>query len=286
VLITGGGKVDTDPTNADTPTHIAPPEIYDPATGTFGPAADMATPRILHTATLLNDGRVLVAGGIGEPKKKGDQGKVLSSAELYDPATNTWTATGDMSMPRGYHTATLLADGRVLIAGGLSNSDGLSSADANDLAPTSAEIYDPASGTFSAAGTLVAGRVGHTATLLPNGHVLLAGGYDRASKTQPFSVSAESFDPATGTSTATGDMTTGLAFHAAALAPDGRVVLVGLPYETMQADIGKGSTGASDIDLLSSAQIYDPATGLFSAVDVDPGVMPTPCPTKKGGGCK
>jgi len=191
-----------------------------------------------------------------------------------------------MSTPRGYHTATLLADGRVLIAGGLSNSGGLNKADATDPAPTSAEIYDPASGTFGPAGTLVADRLGHSATLLPDGHVLLAGGYDRASKTQPFSVSAELFDPATGTSTATGAMTTGLAFHAAAMTPDGRVVLAGLPYAALQAGISQGAGNANAIDLLSDAQVYDPATGLFSAVEVDPGVLPTPCPTRKDGSCK
>ena len=286
VLITGGGKVDSDATNADTPTKIASPEIYDPVTGTFGPAAEMTTPRILHTATLLNDGRVLVTGGVGEPKKKGGEGKVLASAELYDPATDTWSPTGDMSTPRGYHTATLLPDGRVLIVGGLSQSDGLNKTDASDPAPKSAEIYDPATGTFGPTGTLVADRLGHTATLLPDGHVLLAGGYDRTDKEHPFSAAAELFDPASGTSAATGDMTTGLAFQAAAPLPDGRVILVGVGYDALIAGISAGGNGTASVDLMSGAEIYDPATGTFSVGEVDPGVMPTPCPTRKDGSCK
>ena len=112
-----------------------------------------------HTATLLPNGKVLVAGGYN--------GGALTSAELYDPASGTWTATGSLNTARYDHTATLLPNGKVLVAGGISNGSDL----------TSAELYDPASGTWTATGSLNTARYEHTATLLPNGKVLVAGGY-------------------------------------------------------------------------------------------------------------
>ena len=106
-----------------------------------------------HTATLLANGKVLVAGG----------GDNLATAELYDPATGTWTFTGSLNAGRGAHTAALLSDGKVLVAGGGDN-----------LA--TAELYDPATGTWTFTGSLNAGRYLHTSTLLTNGRVLIAGG--------------------------------------------------------------------------------------------------------------
>src|SRR5205823_11552805 len=111
-----------------------------------------------HTATLLPNGNVLVAGG-------GDIDGIHPSAELYDPASGTWSATGSLATPRSGHTATLLPNGKVLVAGG---------GDGSILA--SAELYDPASGTWSATGRVATARFGYTATLLPNGKVLVAGG--------------------------------------------------------------------------------------------------------------
>src|SRR5262249_11464679 len=118
--------------------------------GKWRATGDLVTARWNHTATLLPNGQVLVAGG------------GLASGEIYRPATRGRTATGSMATARSYHTATLLPNGPVLVAGG------------SFLA--SAELYDPASGSWTATGSMATGRSYHTATLLPNGQVLVAGG--------------------------------------------------------------------------------------------------------------
>src|SRR5262245_977747 len=116
----------------------------------------MATDREIYTATLLPNGQVLVAGGLGNSG-------LLASAELYDPATGLWTETGSLVTARYQHTATLLANGQVLVAGG--------------YGPTaSAELYDPATGLWTETGRMATERAAHTAMLLPNGQVLVAGG--------------------------------------------------------------------------------------------------------------
>src|ERR1043166_9690772 len=152
-----------------------------------GPAASwvatgpLATARSFHTATLLPNGEVLVAGG------QDDRGNPLSSAELHDPATGMWTTTGALNTPRYVPAATLLSNGRVLVAGGLG---------AKDAAVAGAEMYDPATATWALTGALNTRRGAHTATLLPNGKVLVAGG-----TTVPSGggvSTAELYDPATG----------------------------------------------------------------------------------------
>ncbi len=121
----------------------------------------LAITREAHTSTLLISGKVLVVGGYN--------GSFLSSAELYDPATGTWSSTGSLTTGRSTHTATLLPSGKVLVAGG------------NDShASSSAELYDPATGTWSATGSLTAARHSHTATLLASGKVLVVGGIGSA----------------------------------------------------------------------------------------------------------
>jgi Galactose oxidase, central domain len=144
---------------------------------------DLTTARYRHTATLLENGQVLVAGGLG-----------LASTELYDPATGVWTPTGSMNKARQYHTATLLTNGQVLVAGGGSGGS------------STAELYDPATGMWTRTGSMTPAREFHTATLLPNGKVLVAGGLDPLFHAVG---TAGLYDPATGMWTQTGSAATG-----------------------------------------------------------------------------
>jgi hypothetical protein len=138
VLIAGGpGGV------SNALTALLVPQLYDPASGQFTTTGSMSATRYNHTATLLADGKVLIAGG------DGSSGETLDSAELYDPATGRFSLTGSMITGRSQHTATLLADGKVLIAGGFGSSGD---------ALAAAELYDPASGRFSLTGSMITGR--------------------------------------------------------------------------------------------------------------------------------
>jgi len=180
--------------------------------------------RASHTATLLPNGMVLVAGG----RFLLPCCNVLASAELYDPTRGTWTATGSLNTGRAYHTATLLPNGMVLVAGGIDSSFNISA---------SAELYDPANGTWTATGSLNAARRSHTATLLQNGKVLVAGGYG----SNGIFPSAELYDPASGTWIATDSLNTARWVHTATLLQNGMVLVAG----------GDGTDGRS----LASAEL-------------------------------
>ncbi|MDP9177327.1 MAG: hypothetical protein M3O61_06570 [Gemmatimonadota bacterium] len=202
--------------------------------GVIDAVPNMTTQRAAHTATLLPDGKVLVAGGFS-----GDENS-LASAEVFDPMKSAFSFTGNMTAARAGHTATLLPDGKVLIAGGY-NGDYLASA----------EVYDPATRAFSPTAGMVTGRSGHVATLLNNGKVLLAGGVGTG---WTFLADAELYDPSTNTFTPTGGMTTARESHTATLLRDGKVLIAGGH---------KGRRAA--ITIYASTEFYDPAAGTFSS---------------------
>lgn len=195
------------------------------------PTAAMSVARVYHTATRLADGRVLVAGGTS--------GTALATAQIYDPTLGTWSATGSMVSVRQLHKAVRLANGKVLIAGGY---------DAGGVSQTS-ELYDPATGTWAASGILSTPRVDYSMTLLADGRVLIAGGRNSSFRV----ASAEIYNPATNTWTVTGSIATTRWAHTAALLPDGRVL------------IAAGDVSDTGVTQTTSAEIYNPATGTWSA---------------------
>jgi hypothetical protein len=225
VLITGGLSPVAPADRIGQPTSAV--EIYDPKTGAFTATGNMKTTRFEHTATALLNGRVLLAGGY------------TATAEVYDRVTGTFTTVGNMSAARAFHAATRLPDGRVLITGGDSGSfSGCQSF-------SSTEIFDPAKAGFVLAPAMAAPRAGHTATLLPSGKVLLAGGYPDGSDWEWCNLTtlphAELFDPASGTAAAPIAMTVPRAEHTATLLPNGQVLLVD-----------------------DSAELFDPVTAVFA----------------------
>jgi hypothetical protein len=228
VLVAGGADQSID--TGDNVLQSA--EIYDPRTGTFSPTGSMTVPRVGAAAAPLPDGRVLVVGGDDKIQLAG----ALKSAEIFDPATGSFTPTGDMTITRNQPAAAPLPDGRVLVAGGTYR-DPIS-----QVYLASAEIYDPAAGTFSPTGSMAVRRVGAAAAPLPGGRTLVAGG------AFPSAASAEIYDSSTGRFASVGDAITGPRGAAASL-PDGRVLIA-----------GGDQYGPS-------SRIFDPVTATYASTD-------------------
>ena len=241
------------------------------------PVSNLLAERGGYTATLLANGKVLIAGGFGD---RGNGVVNLDSAELFDPATGHFTATGNLTIARSRHTAVLLPNGKVLLAGGETNGN------PDWKKVHSAEIYDPASGTFSSTGSFKINTINCSATLLANGKVLFIGQKQNESEDSTAEIyypasgrftatgkpvntwcgstttllsngevlvvgddGAALYDPSRGRFTATGPMLTHRSSPAAALLQNGKVLVTG---------------GISGPDLVVSAELYDPATGTFS----------------------
>ena len=295
VLVSGGT-----PRNSCTGAPVGnSAEIFDPMTGTWTLTSNMNVPRNAAAAVLLANGKVLVAGG------ENRCGSIFNSAEIFDPATGTWAVTGSMNDARGAAAHVLLPNGKVLVAGGTSAAlNSLASAEIFDPATgtwtrtgsmqnprhwlsfdsspsdgliplsngkvltvggetfrvtpalTAAELFDPATGTWTVIGNLGTARNLHRATLLTTGQVLVTG---------PGNNSAELFDPATGTSSPAGNMTSARTFHTATLLLDGRVLLAG----------GRNA--------IRSAEIFDPILKITVAIDIKPGSDPNSINTKSKG---
>jgi len=259
VLITGGDILGSAQATAD---------IYDPATGVLAVVGTLTTPRTQHSSVLLNDGTVLITGGID------NNGNFLNTAEIYDPSTASFTCVGPSAIPpckaamndsRASHTMTALLNGQVMIAGGK---------DAAGNVLNTAEIYDPRAGTFFCAGgasgnpatcnpSMNDSRIQHTATLLKDGSVLLIGGKDNAGNIVS---TAERFfpgvpaNPAAGVFHPTGSMSDVRTNHAATLLNDGKVLVAG---------------GFDGFDVLQAAEIYDPSSGTFSSTSSPDGAITT-----------
>jgi len=241
VLVVGGGSTSNLYPDASTSA-----ELYNPLLHLFLPAAPPTRRHVGgHSATLLDNGKVLVAGGMNCP-----QYFCLASAaaELYDPSTNTWTAAGGMHTARAWHTATLLSNGKVLVAGGFANYSFSTSP-----ALASAELYDPASNTFTPTGGLNAARGFAAAALLRDGRVLIQAGSGCNSDLGGYCVTVDIYDPAPGKFLPYGPLTSGAFTPAVVPLPNGKALLIGP----------------------RSPQLFDPSTNGFTPAGAKtPGACP------------
>ena len=209
VLIAGGQNCNS----VTSCTALNTAEIYDPVTGTFTPTGNLNAARFNAVAVALNQGLVLIAGGL-------DGSNYPAAAELYDPSTGTFTSTASLNTPRPNATATVLNTGEVLISGG-------STCATPGCPVSSAELYNPVAGTFANTGALSVPRFNHSATLLTNGQVLVAGGYSSCTATCTSETTAELFDPSAGTFSSTQALSTARSGQTATLVPSGDVVIAG-----------------------------------------------------------
>ena len=222
-------------------------EIYDPTRDTWTLAASMSVPRVGHSATLLPNGKVLVAGGV-VPVSSATRFEELSGralvAELYDPSTDTWTPAAATQVPRNFSAAAALADGRVLVAGGF--------ADSSVSYPIDAEVYDAASDAWRTTGTIYNEDIPlmfATATRLPDGRVIVAGGGDEIDWVLD---GVYAYDPSSNLWSPAGRLATVREFHTATLLPSGQILFVG---------------GYDYVEATSKVETYDPVTMVSTAAE-------------------
>jgi hypothetical protein len=221
-------------------------ELYDPQSGSFTLTGNMGVGRVLHTATLLANGRVLIAGGTD---RSDGGGAATASAELYDASNGTFMPTGSMNSDRAQHTATLLNSGKVLIAGGW-NGHAADAPDDPPWDPLFAESFDPSSGTFIPTGSMSTTRIGHAATLLADGKVLLLGGMPSVQNidTQPPAAQyAEIYDPTTQVFSGLDDLVVSRQGYTVTLLQSGVALLAGgkvLDVVVPTAELLSPTTGA------------------------------------------
>ncbi len=220
--------------------NTATAELYDPTKGSWSKTGSMATARVYFGMVVLPAGNVLAVGGCTGQNSNGCTG-VTAAAETYDPTTGKWTQASTMHAARGSFTATLMSDGKVLVAGGIN-------AKGNPI--KSCERFDPVSGSWTVTGQLNVARDEHTATLLSNGEVLVAGGENSNGVTD---ARTELFNPSTKTWSLTGNMNTSRLEHAAILLGNGEVLLSGGNHVT-----------ANKTTVLSGAELYNPGTGVWT----------------------
>ena len=275
-------------------------ELYDPISETFSLTGSMTNGRWSHTATKLPNGKVLVAGGFTDPTTSLNAQPVLDGAELYDPATGTWSPTGSMGVRRALHVAELLPDGKVLVAGGRTCNAPPPTACNFTFTTSTAEIYDPATGTWTPAAPMSSSRHTTSAVRLMSGKVLVPAGFPGGQNT------AEVYDPLTNTWTPTGLLSTARARQGAMLLPNGDALVAGgaiggtppistetyspatntwtlagnlaiprfnfffteLPNGKVLIAGGAGPTGTAP----TTSEVYDPATRTWS----DAGALPNP----------
>jgi len=220
---------------------LASSELYSSVSGSWTFTGDMNLGRVSARGVLLPNGTVLVMGGC---IVNDCLGSTTKSAEIYNPATGTWSVTGSMRTGRAEFVAALLPTGKVLVAGGCT------SYDANGcLAVTAAaELYNPTTGTWSSTGAMRAARMAMTATVLTTGKALIAGGQTAASDALG---SSELYNPGTGAFSQTGKLITARSGHSATLLKTGMVLMAG----------GENVNGIST----AKAELYNPATGTYSA---------------------
>jgi N-acetylneuraminic acid mutarotase len=228
--------------------------LYDPIRDTWSSADSGATFRTAYTATLLGNGKVLVTGGMAA------NGSYVAATQLYDPASNTWSAGPPMAAVRGYHNAILLPNGKVLVAGGDSN------VFANSI-QTSAELYDPVTNTWSAAGSMATGRMKYTMTLLKSGKVLVTGGTTSVGNGWQYTSSAEVYDPATNTWSSAGFIALNRTGHTATLLNNGTVLVVGGDINPTSGEVYLGNSFT--FGMLSGNTVVA-GTGLFTVQTTDP----------------